>query len=368
MRTGVRAPVIAIGVAVPLAIALAAGQQPQAAIYTAEQAAAGRAVYQANCASCHLPDLAGRNEAPQLAGGNFMTAWRSRSTRELFEFIQATMPPTAPSLSADQYIAVTAFILQANGAPAGAQLFTPTTAAPIGSVATGAAAAGAGARQAQTTTADDPTPAPGAGRGAGGRGGAAGGGGFGRGGAPANAGPLGLTVSGQVKNFVPVTDEMLRNQDPGDWLMARRNYQGWSHSPLTQITRDNVRELQLAWVWGMNEGQSNEPTPLVHNGVIYLTNTTNIVQALDAKMGDLIWEHHVGPNAAIGIAAMRNMAIYQDRVFVATTDARLVALDARTGQKVWETPIADRAKGYANTAGPIVIKGIVVNGLVGCDR
>ena len=368
MRTGVRAPVIAIGVAVPLAIALAAGQQPQAAIYTAEQAAAGRAVYQANCASCHLPDLAGRNEAPQLAGGNFMTAWRSRSTRELFEFIQATMPPTAPSLSADQYIAVTAFILQANGAPAGTQLFTPTTAAPIGSVATGAAAAGAGARQAQTTTADDPTPAPGAGRGAGGRGGAAGGGGFGRGGAPANAGPLGLTVSGQVKNFVPVTDEMLRNQDPGDWLMARRNYQGWSHSPLTQITRDNVRELQLAWVWGMNEGQSNEPTPLVHNGVIYLTNTTNIVQALDAKTGDLIWENHVGPNAAIGIAAMRNMAIYQDKVFVATTDARLVALDARTGQKAWETPIADRAKGYANTAGPIVIKGIVVNGLVGCDR
>ena len=65
------------------------------------------------------------------------------------------------------------------------------------------------------------------------------------------------------------------------------------------------------------------------------------------------------------MAAMRNMAIYQDKVFVATTDARLVALDARTGKKVWDTPIADRAKGYANTAGPIVIKGVVVNGLVG---
>jgi alcohol dehydrogenase (cytochrome c) len=62
------------------------------------------------------------------------------------------------------------------------------------------------------------------------------------------------------------------------------------------------------------------------------------------------------------------MAIYQDKVFVATTDARLVALDARTGKTVWDTPIADRAKGYANTAGPIVIKGVVVNGLVGCDR
>ena len=70
-----------------------------------------------------------------------------------------------------------------------------------------------------------------------------------------------------MKNFVPVTDEMLRNQDPGDWLMARRNYQGWSNSPLTQITRDNVKDLQLAWAWAMNEGQTNEPTPLVHNGV-----------------------------------------------------------------------------------------------------
>ena len=102
--------------------------------------------------------------------------------------------------------------------------------------------------------------------------------------------------------------------------------------------------------------------------MVYLTNVMNVVQALDARTGELIWENHVGPNALIGLAAMRNMAIYQDKVFVATTDARLVALDARTGKTVWDTPIADRAKGYANTAGPIVINGVVVNGLVGCDR
>src|SRR6185369_4956588 len=143
---------------------------------------------------------------------------------------------------------------------------------------------------------------------------------------------------------------------------------GWSHSPLTQITRDNVKDLQLVWTWAMNEGQGNEPSPLVHGGVIYLINVMNVVQALDARTGDLIWEHRVGPNALIGQAAMRNMAIYQDKVYVATTDARMVALDARTGAKVWDTPIADRAKGYANTAGPMVMKGVVVNGLVGCDR
>jgi len=358
-----RLPLAVLAATLPLGFVLA-GQQPPAAIYSAAQADAGRTVYQASCASCHMADLAGRNEAPQLAGNNFMNTWRARSTRDLFEFIQSTMPPTGESLSAEQYLAVTAFILQANGAPAGAQALAASTAAPIGAVAVGGAAASAGgARPAQTTTADNPSPA-GRGQVRGGAGTPAGG----RGAAPANAGPLGMTVTGTVKNYVPVTDDMLRNQDPGDWLMARRNYQGWSHSPLTQVTRDNVKDLQLAWVWSMNEGQANEPTPVVHNGVIYLTNTMNIVQALDARTGDLIWENHLGPNAAIGIAAMRNMAIYQDKVYVATTDARLVALDARTGKTVWDSPIADRAKGYANTAGPIVIKGVVVNGLVGCDR
>jgi PQQ-dependent dehydrogenase (methanol/ethanol family) len=346
------------------AVAVVAGQQTPTSVFTADQAASGRAVYQANCASCHLPDLAGRNEAPQLAGNNFMSTWRSRSTRDLFEYIQSTMPPNGSNLGADQYLLVTTYILQANGAPAGSQPFTPTTAVPIGTVATGARAqtAVSGA----TDTATPPTARGNAARGGqpadAGRGGAGG-----RGGA-APTGVIGLTVEGTVKNYTPVTDEMLRNQDPGDWLMARRNYQGWSHSPLTQVTRDNVKDLQLAWAWSMNEGQTNEPTPVVHNGVMYLNNTLNLVQALDAKTGELIWEHHVGPNQATGIAAMRNMAIYQDKVFIATTDARLVALDARTGKKVWDTPIADRAKGYANTAGPIVINGVVVNGLVGCDR
>src|SRR5437773_5741639 len=146
--------VATLAIAVPLGFVLVRGQQP---VYSAAQAAAGRAVYQASCASCHMPDLAGRNEAPQLAGNNFMNTWRSRSTRDLFEFIQSTMPPTGETLSADQYLAVTAFILQSNGAAAGAQALAPTTSAPIGTLATAAATPPAGARQAQTTTADDPT-------------------------------------------------------------------------------------------------------------------------------------------------------------------------------------------------------------------
>ena len=115
------------------------GQQPPPPVFNASQAATGSSVYAASCASCHMADLAGRNEAPQLAGNNFMQhVAQSRSTKDLFEFIQSTMPPTGENLSAAQYLAVTAYILQANGAPAGEAALTATTAVPIGSIATGA--------------------------------------------------------------------------------------------------------------------------------------------------------------------------------------------------------------------------------------
>jgi alcohol dehydrogenase (cytochrome c) len=161
---------------------------------------------------------------------------------------------------------------------------------------------------------------------------------------------------------------MLRNPDPGDWLMVRRNYQAWSYSPLNQITRDNVQGLKLAWVWAMNEGAWNEPTPLVHNGIVYLANTGNMVQAIDGRTGELIWENRLDIGQGGGGTATRNIAIYQDKIFIATTDARLVALDARNGKAVWETRIADRAKGYQESSGPTVINGKVVQGLGGCDK
>ncbi len=70
---------------------------------------------------------------------------------------------------------------------------------------------------------------------------------------------------------MPVTDAMLRNPDPGDWLMARRNYQAWSYSPLAEINRSNAKDLKLAWVWPMTDGGgANQPMPLVHAGVMYL--------------------------------------------------------------------------------------------------
>ncbi len=178
----------------------------------------------------------------------------------------------------------------------------------------------------------------------------------------------GLSVTGEVKNYVPVTDAMLRNPPAGDWLMARRNYQAWSYSPLDEITRSNVKELKLAWSWAMNEAGANQPMPLVHNGIMYLGNTGNMMQALDAATGELIWENQVGPNSINGFGAVRNIAIYGDKVFLATNNARLVAFDARTGKVVWDTTIADGTKGYTNSSGPIVVRGKVIQGLHGCDR
>ena len=182
------------------------------------------------------------------------------------------MPPAdRGNLGSENYVNLVAFLLSANGARAGSQPLTAAASLAIGSVATGEMPA-ALRKTLESTTADVPDE-------------------------PHTSRPLGLLVAGQVKNYVPVTDEMLRNPDPGDWLMIRRNYQAHSYSPLNSITTANVKDLRLEWVWAMNDGGANEPTPIVHNGIIYLANTSNTVQALDGRTGDLIWENHIGPNA-----------------------------------------------------------------------
>src|SRR5262245_58379968 len=108
-----------------------------------------------------------------------------------------------------------------------------------------------------------PPPAPPrGGQGAAGQGGGRGARGGQGGAAQTPPAPTGLTVTGEVQNYVPVTDAMLKNPDPGDWLMIRRDYFASDYSPLTQITRDNVKDLQLVWKHPMNEGGTNQPAPI----------------------------------------------------------------------------------------------------------
>jgi len=160
---------------------------------------------------------------------------------------------------------------------------------------------------------------------------------------------------------------MLRDPDPNDWLIYRRTYDGWGYSPLDQITRENVSTLQLAWVWAMGDGR-NQPTPLVYDGVMYLANPGNVVQALDAETGTLLWEYRRPLPESMREGGTRNLAIYGDNIYLGTQDAYMAALDRRTGELVWETRMADYADGYRNSSGPIVADGKVINGINGCTR
>ena len=173
-------------------------------------------------------------------------------------------------------------------------------------------------------------------------------------------------MRGEVKNFVPVTPEMLKNPPPEDWLIFRRNYHGWSYSPLNQITRDNVRDLKLAWVWAMNDTGANQTTPIVHNGVIYLASPSNIVQAIDGKTGNLIWETRVGPDQAPGYGGIRSIAISGDKILLPASNAHMVALSARNGEILWDTPLSDVP--HPSTSGAIVIGNNVLQGITGCGR
>ena len=340
-RPRIALAVVISGMVASAGVSAAAGQGATAGIYTDDQAQAGRAVYERGCAQCHQANLQGSFEAPQLAGESFLRFWGDLSPPDLFDRIRNSMPPESPGgLGETAYLGVVAYLLQANGAPAGTQPLTGTTSGAIASVANGATpSSGAAARPATL-------PQPGT----------------------SASEARGLTVDGVVSNYRTVTDAMLRDQEPGDWLMIRRNYEAWSYSPLAEVNRDNVRELELAWIWAMNEGGWNAPSPVVHDGVLYVAGIGPVVQALDARTGDLIWEREVSVATTGYSGTSRNLAIYGDRIFLATPDARLVALDARTGEQAWDTPIADQAEGFRNTSGPIVVNGRVVQGLSGCDR
>ena len=205
----------------------------------------------------------------------------------------------------------------------------------------------------------------------------------------------GFLLDAQVKTFRPVTEAMLRNPAAGDWLNWRRTDNAWGYSPLDQITRQNVQQLQLAWSWSMDDTGSQQATPLVYDGVMYLPNPRGVIQALDAATGDLMWEYRPGeaparaaapsgageqseiprlsqrPAAAggdTGRGIQRNLAIFGDKIFGTTNDAHIVALDARTGKLAWDVTVADEKLGYGYTSGPIVVRGKVIAGMTGCSR
>ena len=176
-----------------------------------------------------------------------------------------------------------------------------------------------------------------------------------------------LTLHAQSTTaFVPVTDAMLEAPAPEDWLMWRRTLDGWGYSPLDQITRDNVGELRMVWTRALTRG-SQQGTPLAYDGVLYMPNPRDVIQAIDATTGDLLWEHRreVPENVPDGGISTnnRNIAIYGTLIIDTSIDDHVFALDAETGDMVWETEILDYENNRAmQTSGPIIANGKVISG------
>ena len=182
--------------------------------------------------------------------------------------------------------------------------------------------------------------------------------------------PLAATAqSEEDAGFVPVTDAMLQDPAPGDWLTWRRTLDGWGYSPLDEIDRDNVGELRMVWTRALGAG-SQQGTPLAYGGVLYMPNPRDVIQAIDAVTGDLLWEYRrarpddLDDHVAAGLSeAKRNIAIYGDLIVSTSADDYAYALDASTGRLAWETQILDYTVNPAHqSSGPIVAGGKAVSG------
>jgi alcohol dehydrogenase (cytochrome c) len=332
-------------VAAALVAALAAGAvlAQSAGPFTTAQVTAGHSAFLENCAACHQKNLAGAGEAPALAGAVFLSNWNGRTADQLYSQIKLSMPlGKAGSLDDDTYAAIVAYVLRANGAQAGTAAFNGSAKIRIGSIANGVMPADVTAPVAAAASAGNR-----------------------RRGAPVQR--LGITFPGTVKNYTPVTDAMMQSPPDGDWLMHYRNYAGWSHSPLRQIDTGNVAGLQLKWVLALDEGERQQITPLVHDGVMFVSaNRTNKVQAIDAATGTLIWENTLGPVQENIENATRTMVLYGDKLFYPATDTKLYALDARTGKIDWQIQVS--SYGNDKIGGMMAVRGKVIIGLSRCDE
>ena len=172
----------------------------------------------------------------------------------------------------------------------------------------------------------------------------------------------------------PVTDAELLDPSPDEWLMWRRTLNGWGYSPLDQIDRGNVANLRLVWSRALATDGRQQGTPLVRDGVLFMPNPRDTIQAIDAVTGDLIWEYRRDQPDDLGdymigslIDTNRNIAIHGELIFHTSMDDHLVALHAETGEVVWDTEILDYTVNPANqTSGPIVANGKVYSGR-SCD-
>lgn len=309
--------------------------------FTADQASSGATVFSASCATCHGTQLQGQS-APSLTGARFAKSLQGYgNASSLYDFISKQMPANAPaSLSQQQYLDVTAYILQQNGFPSGSHPLDATTLASV-SFANVAAAAGAspGANNNEIVRVAPPA-----------------------------------TVSfAAVPSSVNVTDAMMNgaSSDTSDWRLNGRTYDNERYSQLTQINTSNVTSLAPAAIVQTGMPASFETTPIVDNGVMYITSPVVSSQmkilALNAATGEPYWTttFTLGQFQICCGPVNRGVAVGYGKVYVVTLDDNLLALDANTGKVAWQKQVADPSVGYSETMAPQLYHGMVIVGSAG---
>ena len=181
---------------------------------------------------------------------------------------------------------------------------------------------------------------------------------------------LGLGAVAWAQPLAPVTYERIRNasNEPGNWLTYGGNYAGHRHSTLAEITPANVANLKPVWVYQQADSSKWEVTPIVVNGIMYISERPNIVTALDARTGRVIWNYRRPFPDDVPICCgtpNRGLAVLGDAVYLGTFDARLVCLDANTGAERWDKVVIDYHLGYSITAAPLAVKDKIIVGISG---
>ena len=295
----------------------------------AEQVAQGRTSYAQNCAACHGDGLTGGQFAAALKGPDFLGKWGGAPLSDLFEYIHRSMPPAnAGGLPDDTYAAITALILQENGESRARVI----KAGELGGIALPAAPAAAERGELGVGGLSRRYPLP-----------------------------PGPQVPDRFANYTPVTEAMLSNPAPENWLTWRRSHQGLGYSPLAQIDTSNVDDLTIAWAQSLPAG-ANMNEPLVRDGVLYVFGYGDSVHAFDAATGRSIWNYKRQLPQGTPLTSKKSIALYGDKLFTATSDSHMVALDARTGRPVWDVALTDKPD-MRVPGGPLAADGVLMQGL-----
>lgn len=323
MRFAKQLKMALLGSACAVAAALPVARAQESPSYSAEQAAAGQKIYEKQCVLCHGAGLDDGEFGPMLRGDDFLQRWSGKSVEDLFHYVSDTMPTAQPgSLTPDEYLNVLAYLLSKNGIVAATPIslsaqktmMLPTTTANLGMIAAGVKL--------------PPNPA-------------------------ARPSPL--------LKITPVTEEMLAKPPSRDWLDWRRTQDAVGFSPLKQINKTNVGKMQMVWSLALSPGP-NQGTPLVHDGVLFVHSFKDIVQAIDAVTGDILWQYTYRLPKDVTPTPKKSIAIFGTTLYMPTSDAHIVALDVKTGAVLWDK---GPGPGFTMSGGPIVAKGKVIYGTRG---